>query len=55
MAYASVIPAGADIVGNLNIHTAADGDRIPGQDTGQPVAVQVNFSWTQDGRPFQSR
>jgi hypothetical protein len=50
MAYASVIPAGADIVGNLNIHTAADGHRIIGQDTGQPVTVQVDFSRTQDGR-----
>jgi hypothetical protein len=50
MACASVIPAGADIVGTLNIHTAADGHRITGQDTGQPIAVQVDFSRTQDGK-----
>ena len=50
MACASVIPAGADIVGTLNVHTAADGHRITGQDMGRPIAVQVDFSRTQDGR-----
>jgi hypothetical protein len=42
--------AGADVVGTLNVHTASDGHRTTGQDSGQPVAVQVDFSRTQDGR-----
>jgi hypothetical protein len=41
--------ASADVVGTLNVHTAADGHRTTGRDSGQPVAVQVDFSRTQDG------
>ncbi len=47
---ASVGLAGADVVGTLNVHTAPDGHRTTGQDSGQPVAVQVDFSRTRDGR-----
>jgi hypothetical protein len=39
----------ADVVGTLNVHTAPDGHRLTGWDSGQPVAVQVDFSRTQDG------
>jgi hypothetical protein len=45
----SVNLANADVVGTLNIHTAPDGHRTTGRDSGQPVAVQVDFSRTQDG------
>jgi hypothetical protein len=41
--------ASAHIVGTLNVHTAPDGHRTTGRDSGQPVAVQVDFSKTQDG------
>ena len=41
--------ASADVVGTLNVHTAADGHRTTGWDSGQPVEVQVDFSRTQDG------
>jgi hypothetical protein len=41
--------ASAHIVGTLNVHTASDGHRTTGRDSGQPVAVQVDFSKTQDG------
>jgi hypothetical protein len=41
--------ASADVVGTLNVHTAPDGHRLTGRDSGQPVAVQVDFSRTQDG------
>jgi hypothetical protein len=47
--YASVNLAIADVVGTLNVHTAPDGHRTTGRDSGQPVAVQVDFSRTQDG------
>jgi len=47
---ASVCVAGADVVGTLNVHTAPDGQRTTGRDSGQPVAVRVDFSRTQDGR-----
>jgi hypothetical protein len=47
---ASVCLAGADVVGTLNVHTATDGHRTTGRDIGQPIAVQVDFSRTQDGR-----
>src|SRR5260370_22333983 len=46
---ASVSMASADVVGTLNIHTALDGHKTTGRDSGQPVAVQVDFSRTQDG------
>jgi hypothetical protein len=46
----SVCLAGADVVGTLNVHTTPDGHRTTGQDSGQPVAVQVDFSRAQDGR-----
>jgi hypothetical protein len=39
----------ADVVGTLNIHTASDGRRATGRDSGQPIPVQVDFSRTQDG------
>src|ERR1700676_1602577 len=39
----------ADVVGTLNVHTAPDGHRLTGRDSGQPVAVKVDFSRTQDG------
>src|ERR1700751_1994171 len=41
--------ASADVVGTLNVHTAPDGHRTTGRDSGQPVVVQVDFSRTQDG------
>jgi hypothetical protein len=41
--------ASANIVGILNVHTAPGGHRTTGRDSGQPVAVQVDFSKTQDG------
>src|ERR1700675_2185507 len=41
--------ASADVVGTLNVHTAADGHRTTGWDSGQPVEVHVDFSRTQDG------
>src|SRR5271165_5296958 len=47
---ASVSLASADIVGTLNVHTGPDGHRTTGRDSGQPVAVQVDFSRTQDGK-----
>ncbi len=47
---ASVSLAVADVVGTLNVHTTPDGHRTTGRDSGQPVAVQVDFSRTQDGR-----
>jgi hypothetical protein len=47
---ASVSLAGADVVGTLNVHTAPGGHRTTGQDSGLPVAVQVDFSRTRDGR-----
>ena len=40
----------ADVVGTLKVHIAPDGHRIIGRDSGQPVAVQVDFSRTQDGK-----
>jgi len=46
---ASVSLGSADVVGTLNIHTAPDGYRTTGRDNGQPIAVQVDFSRTQDG------
>ena len=46
---ASMNLASADVVGILNVHTAPDGLRTTGWDSGQPVAVQVDFSRTQDG------
>jgi hypothetical protein len=45
----SVSLAGADVVGILYVHTASGGHRTTGWDSGQPVAVQVDFSRTQDG------
>jgi hypothetical protein len=45
---ASVSLASADVVGTLNVHTAPDGHRTTGRDSGQRVAVQVDFSRTQD-------
>jgi hypothetical protein len=45
----SLSPASADVVGTLNVHTTPDGHSITGRDSGQPVAVQVDFSRTQDG------
>src|SRR5260370_23712354 len=39
---ASVSLASADVVGTLNIHTALDGHKTTGRDSGQPVAVQVD-------------
>ena len=49
--YASVnlALASANVAGTLNVHTAPDGHRTTGRDSGQPVAVQVDFSRTQDG------
>jgi hypothetical protein len=47
--YASMNLASADVVGTLNVHTASDGLRTTGWDSGQPVTVQVDFSRTQDG------
>ena len=47
--YASVNLASADVVGTLNVHTAPDGHWTTGRDSGKPVAVQVDFSRTQDG------
>ena len=41
--------ASANIVGILNVHTAPGAHRTTGRDSGQPVAVQVDFSKTQDG------
>jgi hypothetical protein len=46
---ASVRLGSADVVGTLNIHTALDGHKTTGRDIGQPIAVQVDFSRTQDG------
>jgi hypothetical protein len=46
---ASVSLASADVVGTLNVHTTPDGHRTTGRDSGQPIAVQVDFSRTQDG------
>jgi hypothetical protein len=45
----SVSLASADVVGTLNVHTSPNGHRTTGRDNGQPVAVQVDFSRTQDG------
>jgi hypothetical protein len=42
-------PVRADVVGTLNVHFAPDGHSETGRDSGQPVAVQVDFSRTQDG------
>jgi hypothetical protein len=42
-------PVSADVVGILNVHLASDGHSETGRDSGQPVAVQVDFSRTQDG------
>jgi len=47
--YASMNLASADVVGTLNVHTASDGLRTTGWDSGQPVTVQVDFSRTQHG------
>jgi hypothetical protein len=44
-----VVAAAADVVGTLNIHTAPDGHQTTGRDSGQPVAVQIDFSRTEDG------
>jgi hypothetical protein len=46
---ASVSLAHADVVGTLNVHTMSDGHKTTGRDSGQPIAVQVDFSKTQDG------
>ena len=46
---ALVIAAGADVVGTLNVHKAPDGQQTTGQDSGKPVAVQIDFSRTEDG------
>jgi hypothetical protein len=48
--FASVILAGADVVGTLNVHTTLSGKAKTGVDTGQPIPVQVDFSKTPDGR-----
>jgi hypothetical protein len=48
MACALVDVASADVVGVLNVHTAP-GLRATGWDSGRPVAVQVDFSRTEDG------
>jgi hypothetical protein len=45
----SLSPVSADVVGTLNVHLAPDGHSETGRDSGQPVAVQVDFSGTQDG------
>jgi hypothetical protein len=45
----SVCLCSADVVGTLNVHTSPDEHRTTGWDSGQPVAVQVDFSRTQDG------
>jgi hypothetical protein len=50
LTFASVGLASADVVGTLYVHTAPDGHRTTERDSGQPVAVQVDFSRTQDGR-----
>jgi hypothetical protein len=47
--FASAAMATADVVGTLNVHTALDGHRKTGLDTGQPIPVQVDFSGTGDG------
>jgi hypothetical protein len=39
----------ADVVGTLYIHTASDGPRTTGRDSGQPIPVRVDFSTTEDG------
>ena len=46
---ALVSAASADVVGTLNIHMAPNGHQTTGRDMGQPVAVQVDFSRTEDG------
>jgi hypothetical protein len=46
---ASVRLCSADVIGTLNVHTSPDDHRTTGWDSGQPVAVQVDFSRTQDG------
>src|SRR5580700_10807199 len=45
----SLSPVSADVVGTLNVHFAPDSHNETGRDSGQPVAVQVDFSGTQDG------
>jgi hypothetical protein len=45
----SLCPVNADVVGTLNVHLASDGHNETGRDSGQPIAVQVDFSSTQDG------
>jgi hypothetical protein len=45
----SLSPASANIVGILNVHTAPGEHGTTGWDSGQPVAVQIDFSKTQDG------
>ncbi|MBV8227856.1 MAG: hypothetical protein JO232_22005 [Verrucomicrobia bacterium] len=49
MMTASATLAGADFVGTLNVHTATDRRKTTGRDSGQPIAVQIDFSRTQDG------
>jgi hypothetical protein len=45
----SLSPVSADVVGILSVHIAPDGHSVTGRDSGQPVAVQIDFSGTQDG------
>jgi hypothetical protein len=47
--FACATLAGADVVGTLNVHTSMQGRKTTGRDTGQPIAVQIDFSRTQDG------
>jgi hypothetical protein len=47
--FASATLAGADVVGTLNVHTSMEGRNTTGRDTGRAIAVQIDFSRTQDG------